>query len=1030
MIAQLLRYALRQRFITLLIGLTIVGAGWWAFTQLKVEAYPDISDTQVVVITQFAGRAAEEVEQQVTVPIERALNSAPNVIARRSRTIFGLSVVELTFDYGTNDYFARQVVLEKLRDADLPDGVTPGLGPLSTPIGELYRYTVSGGGLDAMKLRELEDWIVEPRFLQVPGVADVTPFGGLIKQYQIQVDPLALSKYSLSIAQIADSVKANNGNAGGAMLDNQQQSMVIRGVGLIQNTSDIENVLVTETKGVPVFVKDVGKVQLGAAAPTGIFGVGKQTGGVEGIVLMRRGENPTEVLKAIKTAVDDLNTNRLPPGVKISAIYDRTDLVDNTLATVTHTLLEGLGIVLIVLFFFLGSARAALLTAVTIPLSLLFAFVCMHLSGIPANLLSLGALDFGIIVDATLVMVEHILHTMHERQDQPGFVADGGVLAAIRDAALEVERPIFFSLLIIIAAYIPLFTLERVERKLFTPMAFTVSYALLGSMLLALTLIPVLATYLFRDGAKSWENPILPWLAKRYERILERVVKRPWLVFGGSGVVVLASFALAGALGIEFLPSLDEGVIWIRANLPAGVSLEKSAQLAGQIRAIAAEYPEVKLVSSQTGRNDSGTDPYGPNRNEFFLALKPYDTWPEGMNKQRLIEELSKTLNARIPGTAFSFTQPIVDNVTESVTGSAADLAVIIRGPNLAVLRENALNTLAIMKTVPGAVDTAIEQEPDQAQLRLRIDRQAVARYGINVRDVEDVIEMAIGGRAAGTMFEGERRFDITVRYLPEARTNITAIGNVLVPTREGGRVPLSQLAEIKVVNGASIIARRENQRQITVRTNIRGRDQGSFVGDAQKRFNQSVHLPAGYEVTWGGQFENLQRAQKRLTVILPITIAIIFVLLFFMFGSAKYAGMVLMNVPFSLVGGILFLYLRGINLSVSAAVGFISLFGVAVMSGVLVIAEINRLRRSEPDLPVHRAIIQGSLAQLRPVLLMVVVALLGMVPAARASGIGSDVQRPLATVVVGGLLSTLLLTLVALPSMYALAVRDPRGKD
>ena len=1030
MIAQLLRYALRQRFITLLIGLTIVGAGWWAFTQLKVEAYPDISDTQVVVITQFAGRAAEEVEQQVTVPIERALNSAPNVIARRSRTIFGLSVVELTFDYGTNDYFARQVVLEKLRDADLPDGVTPGLGPLSTPIGELYRYTVSGGGLDAMKLRELEDWIVEPRFLQVPGVADVTPFGGLIKQYQIQIDPLALSKYSLSIAQIADSVKANNGNAGGAMLDNQQQSMVIRGVGLIQNTSDIENVLVTENKGVPVFVKDVGKVQLGAAAPTGIFGVGKITGGVEGIVLMRRGENPTEVLKAIKTAVDDLNANRLPPGVKISAIYDRTDLVDNTLATVTHTLLEGLGIVLIVLFFFLGSARAALLTAVTIPLSLLFAFVCMHLSGIPANLLSLGALDFGIIVDATLVMVEHILHTMHERQDQPGFIADGGVLAAIRDAALEVERPIFFSLLIIIAAYIPLFTLERVERKLFTPMAFTVSYALLGSMLLALTLIPVLATYLFRDGAKSWENPILPWLAKRYERILERVVKRPWLVFGGSGVVVLASFALAGALGIEFLPNLDEGVIWIRANLPAGISLEKSAQLAGQIRAIAAEYPEVKLVSSQTGRNDSGTDPYGPNRNEFFLALTPYDTWPDGMNKQKLIEELSKKLNARIPGTAFSFTQPIVDNVTESVTGSSADLAVIIRGPNLAVLRENALNTLAIMKTVPGAVDTAIEQEPDQAQLLLRIDRQAVARYGINVRDVEDVIEMAIGGRAAGTMFEGERRFDITVRYLPEARTNITAIGNVLVPTREGGRVPLSQLAEIKVVNGASIIARRENQRQITVRTNIRGRDQGSFVGDAQKRFNQSMHLPAGYEVTWGGQFENLQRAQKRLTVILPITIAIIFVLLFFMFGSAKYAGMVLMNVPFSLVGGILFLYLRGINLSVSAAVGFISLFGVAVMSGVLVIAEINRLRRSEPDLPVHRAIIQGSLAQLRPVLLMVVVALLGMVPAARASGIGSDVQRPLATVVVGGLLSTLLLTLVALPSMYALAVRDPRGKD
>ena len=1023
MIAQLLRFALRQRFITVLIGLTLIGVGLWAFAQLKIEAYPDISDTQVVVITQFPGRAAEEVEQQVTVPIERALNSAPNVIARRSRTIFGLSVVELTFDYGTNDYFARQVVLEKLRDATLPDGVAPGLGPLSTPIGELYRYTISGGGLSSMQLRELEDWVVEPRFLQVPGVADVTPFGGLIKQYQIQIDPLSLSKYGLSIKQISDAVSANNSNAGGAMLDNKQQSMVIRGVGLIQNPADIENVVVNESKGVPVFVKDIGRVAITAAPQTGIFGEGKTTGGVEGIVLMRRGENPSEVLASIKAAVDDLNSSRLPPGVKISPIYDRTDLVNNTLSTVSHTLLEGLLIVVIVLFLFLGSARAALLTAITIPLSLLFAFICMHFSGIPANLLSLGALDFGIIVDATLVMVEHVLHTLHEREHSPGFLEGGGVLAAVRDAALEVERPIFFSLLIIIAAYIPLFTLERVERKLFTPMAFTVCYALLGSMLLALTLIPVLATYLFRHGAKTWENPLLPWLARRYESVLQRALRRPLTVFAVSGAIVISAFGLAGALGIEFLPNLDEGVIWVRAVLPPGISIEKSAEIATDIRGIIAQYPEAQLVSSQSGRNDAGTDPYGPNRNEFFLALKPYDTWPAGMDKARLIEELSKKLNQQIPGAAFSFTQPIVDNVTESVTGSAADLAVIIRGPNLATLRQNAENVLTVVRKVPGAVDSAIEQEADQSQLRIRIDRQAVARYGINVRDVQDVIEMAIGGRVAGTMFEGERRFDITVRYSPEARTSVTAIGNVLVPTREGGRVPLSQLAEIKVVAGASIIARRENQRQITVRTNIRGRDQGSFVADAQQRYEREIKLPPGYEVTWGGQFENLQRAKKRLTVILPITIGIIFVLLFFMFGSPKYAGLVMLNVPFSLVGGILFLYLRQINLSVSAAVGFISLFGVAVMSGVLIIAEINRVRRSEPDLPIANAIIQGSLGQLRPVLLMVIVALLGMVPAARASGIGSDVQRPLATVVVGGLLSTLFLTLLALPSMYALTV-------
>ena len=1030
MIAQLLRFALRQRFITIITALTLIGAGLWAFLQLKIEAYPDISDTQVVVITQYPGRAAEEIEQQVTVPIERALNSAPNVIARRSRTIFGLSVVEITFDYGTDDYFARQVVLEKLRDATLPDGVTPALGPLSTPIGELYRYTLSGGGLDSMKLRELEDWVVEPRFLQVPGVADVTPFGGLIKQYEIQVNPMSLFKYGLSIAQIADAIKANNSNAGGAMLDNKQQSMVIRGVGLIQNPEDIGNIVVTAVKGVPVFVKDIARVAITPEPRTGIFGVGNQSGGVEGIVLMRRGENPSEVLKSIKEAVDDLNGTRLPKGVMLAPIYDRTDLVNNTLHTVSHTLLEGLLIVVVVLFLFLGSVRAALLTAITIPLSLLFAFLCMHFSGIPANLLSLGALDFGIIVDASLVMVEHVLHTLHLREHRPGFAAEGGVLAAVLDAAMEVERPIFFSLLIIISAYIPLFTLERVERKLFTPMAFTVSYALLGSMLLALTVIPVLATYLFRNGSKSWENPILPWLAKHYECVLKFVLRRPIITFGASAAIVISAFALAGALGIEFLPNLDEGVIWIRAVLAPGISLDKSAEIASQIRTIAAQYPEVHLVSSQSGRNDSGTDPYGPNRNEFFLALNPYDTWPADMNKAKLIEELSRKLNEQIPGAAFSFTQPIVDNVTEAVTGSAADLAVIIRGPNLGVLRGQAEKILSMIGNVPGAADFAIEQEAEQAQLRIRVDRQAVARYGINVRDVQDVIEMAIGGRSSGTMFEGERRFNITVRYLPEARTSLAAIDNILVPTREGGRVPLSQLAEIKVVDGASIIARRENQRQITVRTNIRGRDQGSFVSDAQKRFDAEIRLPTGYEVAWGGQFENLQRAKKRLTVILPITIAIIFVLLFFMFGSTKYAGLVMMNVPFSLVGGVLFLYIRHINLSVSAAVGFISLFGVAVMSGVLVIAEINRVRIAEPGLPVRDAIIQGALGQLRPVLLMVVVALLGMVPAARASGIGSDVQRPLATVVVGGLLSTLFLTLLALPSMYALAEPDKSQKE
>jgi cobalt-zinc-cadmium resistance protein CzcA len=1019
-----MRFAFEQRFVTVLFGIAMVGMGIWAFGQLKVEAYPDISDTQVVVVTLFPGRAAEEVEQQVTVPIERALNSVPHVIARRSRTIFGLSVVELTFSYGTDDYFARQVVLEKLRDADLPDKVTPTLGPMSTPIGELYRYSLEGGGLDDMSLRELQDWVVIPRFLQVPGIADVTPFGGLVKQYQVEVNPLALSKYNLSINQILDALAKNNRNAGGAQLDNRQQSIVIRGVGLLQSTSDMQNIIVAEAKGVPVFIRDIGAVRIGAAPQTGIFAVNNQHGGVEGIVLMRRGENPSEVLKGIKEAVEDLNHNRLPKGVRLAVLNDRTDLVDNTLHTVSHTLLEGLIIVVLVLLFFLGSLRAALLTAITIPLSLLFAFLCMHFTGIPANLLSLGAIDFGIIVDASLVMVEHILHALREREKNGSGAPVGGVLATVRYAALEVERPIFFSLLIIISAYIPLFTLERVERRLFTPMAFTVCYALLGSMLLALTLIPVLATYVFRHGSKSWENPIFESMSAAYGRLLQSVTQRPRAVIGIAGLIVLAAFGLATRLGSEFLPQLDEGVIWVRANLPSGISLVKSSEVAGKIREILHESPEVKLVSSQSGRNDSGTDPYGPNRNELYVALNPYDTWPAGVRKRDLVEQFASRLNAAIPGAAFSFTQPIIDNVTEAVTGSAADLAVILTGPDLAKLRDMGEQVLRIVRRVPGAADTAIEQESDQAQLRIAIDRQEVARYGINVGDVQDIIEMAIGGQVAGTMFEGERRFDITIRYPLEAREDISRIGQVLVPTREGGRVPLAQLARLTFVSGASIIARRENRRQITVRTNIRGRDQGSFVAEAQKRFERGMKLPPGYQVSWGGQFENLERARKRLTVILPITVGIIFVLLFITFGNPKDAGLVLMNVPFSLVGGIVALYLRGINLSVSAAVGFISLFGVAVMSGVLVIAEINRLRRSNPDMEIATAIVEGSLAQMRPVLMMVLVALLGMIPAARASGIGSDVQRPLATVVVGGLFSTLFLTLVALPALYALRLR------
>jgi cobalt-zinc-cadmium resistance protein CzcA len=1020
-IRKLVQAALHHRIATAGAVAALALVGVWAFNALKIEAYPDISDTQVVVVTQFPGHAAEEMEQQITIPIERALNGLPSVSARRSRTIFGLSVVEITFAYGTDDYFARQVVLEKLRDAELPEGAEPELAPLTTPAGELYRYVLRGQGTGEMGLRELQDWVIAPRLLQEDGVADVAAFGGQVKQFQIEVDPLALEKYDISIAQVARAVSANNKNSGGALLDNRQQSMGVRGVGLLRTAGDIENVVLSATKGVPVLVRDIGHVKIGPALQTGIFGLDGRDGGVEAIVLMRRGENPSEVLGRVKSAIEEVRADRLPPGVTLEPIYDRSELVGSTLHTVSHTLLEGLVIVLLVLFLFLGSFRAAVLAAVVIPLSLLFSFVCMQLYGIPASLLSLGALDFGIIVDGALVMVEFIVRELAANREN-GLAPE----AAIEQAALRVQRPVFLSLLILIAAYLPLFTLQSVERRLFTPMAFTICAALLGALLFTLTLVPVLASWMFRRGFAAWQNPLVAWLQARYRADLRRALARPKLVVGAAALVIVAGFALGSHLGTEFLPQLDEGLIWIRANLVPGVSLAKSAAIASEMRSVIRQSPQVRLVASQSGRVDSGTDPFGPNRNELLVALNPYSTWPSGKTKKDLVEELSARLHARIPGADLNFTQPIIDMVTEAVTGSSADLAVIISGPDLKTLRELAGRTLAVVRTIPGAADTAIEQEADQPQLRIELDRQALARYGLNVEDVQELIELAIGGKQVTSLLEGERKFDVTVRYIPAARASDAALAGILVHAPDGARVPLAELAKISVIDGASIIARRDNKRQVTVRTNVRGRDQGGFVSEAQRVLAARLSMPEGYHVIWGGQFENLDRARKRLGIILPITVAIIFALLYWTFHSARHALLVLLNVPLSMLGGVVALYLRGINLSVSAAVGFVSLFGVAVMAGVLYIAEINR-RREAPGVTLEDAVFEGASAQLRPLLMLILVAMFGMLPAALATGIGSDIQRPLATVVVGGLVSTLLLTVLVLPSIYYLVERRAR---
>jgi cobalt-zinc-cadmium resistance protein CzcA len=1030
MLTHLLDLALRHRVPVLITVLAMAGAGVWAFKQLKLEAYPDISDTGVVVVTLFPGFAAEEVEQQVTIPIERALNNTPRLISRRSRTIFGLSIVELTFAEGTNDYFARQLVLDKLRDASLPDGVTPTLAPLSTGVGELYRYVLVGNGYDAMRLRELQDWVVTQRLLQVPGVADVTTFGGLVRQYEIQLDPKALDKYKFSVRQVADAVKNNNRNAGGALLTMGQQSLAIRGSGLVRSSDDIMNIVLDAQKNVPVYVRDVGRVTIGHLPQTGIFAMNHDRpgpGGVEGIVLLLRWENASEVLNGIHEAVDELNRTRLPQGVRIVTIHDRTELVESTLHTISRVLIEGFVIVVAVLLFFLVSLRAALLTAIIIPLSLLFAFLCMYLSGVTLSLLSIGALDFGILVDATIVMVERIIRTLEER-GAAGSTQE--LTERVRTAGLAVQRPILFSLLIIISAYIPLLTLERVERRLFTPMALTVCYALLGSLLLCLTLVPVLATFVFRGSTQGrQQRRVLDQVAGAYERIVRVTVRHAPMTMVIAFGVVLGSVYLGTHLGTEFMPALDEGEIWIRANLPSGISLEASAEMAAQMRALILQSPEVRLVSSQTGRNDSGTDPFGPNRNEILVTLNPYDTWTRGKTKPDLVQELSQRLEANIPGVTLNFTQPIIDMSTEDATGSSADLAVVFSGPDLKTLREIAGRALEVIRGLRGVADASIEQESDQAQLSIRINRAQVARYALNVGDVQDVIDLALGGSPITGVFEDDRRFDVVARFIPAARADPPTIGHLLIPTRDGGWVPLSQLADIRVIDGATIIARRENQRQITVRTNIRGRDQGGFVADAQTQLTRMVPLPPGYQVFWSGMFENFERARQRLTILIPVTIGIIFALLFITFESALDALLVLLNVPFSLAGGLILLYLRGIHLSVSAAVGFISLFGVAVMSGLLYISEINA-RRQVPDTPLLDAVIQGARAQFRPRLILIVVAGFGMLPAALARDIGSDIQRPLATVVIGGLCMTLLLTLFALPAVYWLAERWWRSRS
>lgn len=1030
---KLITFVISKRAIMVLATLLLSGIGIWAWFQLDIEAYPDISDNEVGIVTQLNGVPAEEMEQQVTIPIEKALNTVPGVISKRSKTIFGLSKVNLTFNDKTNIYLARQLVLEKLKNAALPEGAEPDLAPMTMAMGEIFRYVIDApDSVPLTYIRELQDYVVIPKLLQAEGVVDVSNFGGLIKQFQVVINPLQLEKYNLKIQDISDAIKANNKNTGGNYLRIGSSQMNIRGIGQITKPEEIEDIVVDNRDGVPILIKDIAHVEIGFFPPTGILGYidkdrnVEKNQSIEGIVLLKKFENPSKTMLNVYQKVEELNNEILPPGIKVKTFYDRTELVSLTIHTVAKTLLEGMIVVLLVLTVLLGNWRAAVISSLAIPFSLLFAFICMYLIGIPANLLSLGAIDFGLIVDASVVMVETIIRNLNNKSNIGTQVP---IQTLVIRSAREVQQQILFTVIIIITALLPMFTLQRVEGRLFSPMAWTLSFAILGSMVFSLTMVPVLSSYFLKIKEKERRNFLWDFIEKGYLKILNYTLKAPKTILIGAMSVLLIGGIGWTQLGTEFLPELDEGCVWVRVFLPSGISLETSKQYPELIRKELAKYDEVSGVMTQLGRTDDGADPFGPNRIEAMVQLKkPYSKWKSKRTKKELVIDIKNHMENLIPGASFTITQPIIDMVTENATGSSSDLAIFITGKNLDTLRNYGEKVLKIVQKIPGASETAIEQEQKQTQLVVEVNRAAAARYGVNVEDVNSLLEMAIGGLPVSTLREDDRIFDIVLHYTQESRNTPEQIGQIIIPTKTGLRIPLSQVANIHLAEGQSVICRDSDKRQITVKTNIRGRDQGSFAEETKKRLDANIKLPANYTYDLGGQFENLKRSQNRLLMMIPITLMLVFFMLMVLYKYRfKYVLIVMANIPFAMVGGILALYFRNINLSISAGVGFVSLAGVCVMAGVLWVSYLNRQLRNK-NLTVREVVMNGSKVQFRPIFLVMLIAIIGLLPAALNTGVGSDVQRPLATVIVGGLISSLLLTSMLTPALYYIVHRKNRA--
>jgi cobalt-zinc-cadmium resistance protein CzcA len=1019
-------FALNKRLLVLAAALVLFGWGIVSFHKLPVEAYPDVADNYVEIITQWPGISAEQIEQQVTIPLENVMNGVPDVVHLRSFSLFGLSDLKLIFSDDSENAWNRERVLERLSQVTLPPGVSPQMGTDWSPVGQIYFFTVynSNPQYDVMELKSIEDWVVEKNLKAAPDIVDVASFGGPTREYQVRVDPNRLIAYGLSIGQVEQQLANNNANAGGSFIEAGLQQINVREVGLVKNVHDIENTVIVTKSGTPLRVKDIAVVAQGPKIRLGQFGraIHREDGKiidnddvVSAWVPMRKGAEAEAALEGLHKRVAELNDRILPLGVKIVPFIDRSDLVHFTTHTVLHNLTEGFILVTVVLFLFLGNVRAALIVAMTIPFSLLFASICLDLRKIPANLLSLGALDFGMVVDGAVVMVENIVRHIDQREEVYKSIPD-----RIRAAAHEVQRPVFYAIIIIITAYLPIFTLQRVEGRLFRPMAWTVAFALLGAVIFSMTIAPVLASFLFRKEVREWRNPVLPWLTERYRHALRWSIRHRWVMAAIAVLALSTSIYLwtSDVIGSEFLPHLDEGDLWVRGTLAPSTGPSESIRLANQVRVLLATFPEVRETTSQAGRPDDGTDTTGFFNTEYFVGLKPKQQWRPvfHQDKDELIAAMNRELE-KIPGVIWNFSQPIEDNMEEAVSGVKGELATKVYGDDLKILEDTADRIVSIMRGVRGIEDLGVFRVQGQPNLNVTVDRRQAARYQINVADVQDAVQTAVGGNALTQVLQGEARYDLVMRYLPQYRDTREAIQNIRLLSPAGERVSLAQLCNIEERDGASEIYREGNQRYVAIKYSVRGRDLGGAVEEAIKKVSAQVQLPRGYHLDWEGEYESEKRAEARLLYIVPLTVFLIFLIIYGAFASAKWACLNLVNMLVARVGGLIALLVTGTHFSVSSGVGFLALFGVSVQTGLIMVEYINQLRAR--GLTIEDAAVEGAVRRLRPIMMTMLVATLGLLPAAMSHAIGSDSQRPFAIVIVGGLVADLAMSIFLLPTFY-----------